>query len=305
MRVIAALVTSLTLPFGGIQWWSVAPAGNSVLVTGSPPTGASCEFFVIAERTWRGRGPYRRACSRPPVPTGTVVPVVGSERNLFHVPLTVSGRVVMRFEDASDTRPQYASYGGSLWIYDVATTAGAEALRLDAHTGKLLQRTAMPEVYRPVMVANGDGLWLDPATNGGIAGAPGAWVLHVAFGASKPTVVHRGGRAALWMAAAAHTVWFEQIAGTDSISIWRIDGNGEARLLSRPKTIGLQGAYGAGHVWELTCGAKMRLLRVDPDSGALTPAGRLPRASSFCDASITVAAGDVIVLDGQKLYVYG
>lgn len=303
MRVLAALVTTLTLPFGGIQWWTVAPAGHSVLVTGSPPTGALCEFYVVDVSTAKGRGPYERPCGRPPVATHPIVPVVGSSRDMFHVPVSVAGKVVFRYEDASDTRPQYAWYGRSLWIYDVATTQGPVAFRFDAHTGKLLQKTAMPAMERPVMVANGDGLWLDPATNGGISGVDVVPVLHVPFGASKPTVVYRGGRAALWMAASAHTVWFEQIAGTRSVSLWRIDRT-KVRLLARPRQIGYLGAYGGGKLWELTCGAeKERLLRIDPDTAVLTPVGQIEK-STYCEASMTVAGGDVFVLDGQKLYVY-
>jgi hypothetical protein len=237
------------------------------------------------------------------VSTRAIVPVVGSRSNLFDVPVTVAGKVVMRYEDASDTRPQYAWYGRSLWIYDVATSKGAEALRFDAHTGALLQRTVMPEVYRPVMVANGDGLWLDPAPNGGVSGVDVVPVLHVAFGVSKPVVVHRGGRAAMWMAASAHTVWFEQISGRSRVAIWRIDGT-KVRLLARPRRIGVQAAYGGGQLWELTCGVKEHLLRIDPDTGTSTPVGQFPRIANYCDASMAVAGGDVFVLEGQKLYVY-
>ena len=303
MRVLAALVTSLTLPFGGIQWWSVAPAGHSIVVTGAPPSGPRCEFYVVDTSTWKGRGPYERACGKLPIRTHPIVPVVGSIRDMFHVPVTVAGRVVMRYEDASDTRPQYAWYGRSLWIYDVATTQGPEALRFDARTGRLLQKTAMPKVYRPVMVANGNGLWLDPATNGGISGESVVPVLHVPFGASKPVVVHRGGRAALWMAASAHTVWFEQIAGFRSVSILRIDGT-KVRLLARPKKIGFWAAYADGKLWELTCGAKNHLLRVDPDTGGLTAVGQFAKTANYCDATMAAAHGDVFVLEGQKLYVY-
>lgn len=74
-------------------------------------------------------------------------------------------------------------------------------------------------------------------------------------------------------------------------------------MLSRPQTIGQQGAYGAGTLWELSCDAKEHLLRVDPDTGALTRYGQFAR-TTFCDASVTVAGGDVFVLYGQKLYVY-
>lgn len=54
---------------------------------------------------------------------------------------------------------------------------------------------------------------------------------------------------------------------------------------------------------ELSCDAKEHLLRVDPDTGALTRYGQFAR-TTFCDASVTVAGGDVFVLYGQKLYVY-
>jgi hypothetical protein len=304
MRVLAALIVSLTLPSGGGQWWNVAPAGHSLLVTGSPRTGPLCAFYVVELGTFRGRGPYQRSCDTPPVSPHPIVPVVGSSRNSFDVPVMVAGKVVMHYEDASDTRPQYAWYGRSLWIYDVATSDGAEVLRFDARTGALLQRTAMPKVFRPVMVANGDGLWLDPATNGGISGVNVVPVLHVAFGASKPVVVHRGGRAAMWMAASAHTVWFEQISGLSSVAIWRIDGT-KVRLVTRPRKIGFQGAYGGGRLWELTCGVKEHLLRIDPNTGASTPVGQFPRIANYCDASMTVAGSEVFVLEGQKLYVYG
>jgi hypothetical protein len=176
-------------------------------------------------------------------------------------------------------------------------------LRLDAHTGELLQRTAMPQLYRPVMVANGDGLWLDPATNGGVDSEPVASVFHVAFDASKPVVVHHGGRAALWMVAAAHTVWFEQIAGIRDVSIWRIDGT-TVRLLTRPRHTGFWAAYDAGKLWELTCGAKNHLMRVDPHTGALTLVGQFAKTSNYCDASMAATAGEVFVLEGPKLYVY-
>jgi hypothetical protein len=303
VRVLAALITTLMLPAGGVQWWNVGPAAHSVLVTGSPAAGALCEFYVVELGTFTGRGPYERTCDKPPAAPHAIVPVVGSSRDQFRVPVRVAGKVVMRYEDASDTRPQYAWYGRSLWIYDVATTDGAEVLRFDAQTGAPLQRTPMPKVYRPVMVANADGLWLDPAPNGGIDGVDVVPVLHVGFGASKPAVVHRGGRAAIWMAASAHTVWFEQIAGQSTVSIWRIDAT-KARLLARPGTIGVQGAYGAGRLWELTCGAKAHLVLVDPATGSLTPVGQFPSAN-YCDATMTAAAGDVFVLEGQKLYVYG
>jgi len=46
-------------------------------------------------------------------------------------------------------------------------------------------------------------------------------------------------------------------------------------------------------------------LRVDPDTGSLTPVGQFPKSVNYCDASMTAAGGKVFVLEGQKLYIYG
>jgi hypothetical protein len=265
--------------------------------------GDRCEFFVVDMRTLKGRGPYRRACDKPPLTMHRLAPHVVYSRTSPYYTVTVAGKVVMRYEDASDTRPQWTIYGRSLWLYDVATTIGPEVLRLDARTGSLLQRTAMPRLFRPVMAANGNGLWLDPATNGGVDGVSTAPLFNVAFGASEPVVVHRGGRAAMWMVTSAHTVWFEQIAGRSGISIWRTDGRA-ARLLARPKPIGFAATYGNGRLSELTCGEKERVVRVDPATAALTPFGQFPRSANYCDASITTVGADVVVLEDPKLYVY-
>jgi hypothetical protein len=299
VRVLAALIASLYLPVGP-TWSGIAPIGTKLLVTGVTATYGTCSFLVVDRATMKTRGPLRRACAKPPLVEHALVPVVGSTAHLFDVPVTLAGKVVFRYEDASDTRPQYAWYGRSLWIFDVATTDGPEALRFDAHTGALLQRTPMPKLYRPVMVANADGLWLDPATNGGVDGEEVASLFHVPFGASKPVVVHRGGRAALWIAASAHTVWFEQIAGRSRLSLWRVDGT-RPRLLSRPKAIGLQGVYGNGRLWELTCGEKQRLLRIDPVTGTTTPVAQVPQLS-FCEATLALGGGAVFILDPPELY---
>jgi hypothetical protein len=233
-----------------------------------------------------------------------LTPEVVYSRTTPYDAVTVAGKVVMHYKDASDTRPQWTTYGRSLWLYDVAAKHGPEVLRFDARTGALLQRTVMPQVFRPVMVADGNGLWLDPATNGGIDGTSAVPVLHVGFGASRAVVVHRGGHAALWMVASAHTVWFEQIAGLSRVSIWRIDGIKRARLLARPKEIGLQAAYGHGRLWELTCGTKEHLMQVNSYTGTLTPAAQFPKDANLCDASMAVAGSRVFVLSGQKLYRY-
>ena len=97
-------------------------------------------------------------------------------------------------EDASDTRPLWVYGAGSLWLYLTAPRGSAnasEALRVSASTGQLVQTARVsPALYRPVLAADDDGLYLSPAVNGEAQAAPGnanAVVFHVGIGAAKAT----------------------------------------------------------------------------------------------------------------------
>ena len=76
------------------------------------------------------------------------------------------GPVLLEFGDYSGgVRPEAVRYGTSIWLFDCVTEKGSEALRLSAANGAILQRTSMPDISRPVIAANGSGLWLGQAGN--------------------------------------------------------------------------------------------------------------------------------------------
>lgn len=76
------------------------------------------------------------------------------------------GPVLLEFGDYSGgVRPEAVRYGKSIWVFDCVTEKGSEALRLSAANGAVLQRTSMPNISRPVIAANGSGLWLGQAGN--------------------------------------------------------------------------------------------------------------------------------------------
>ena len=62
------------------------------------------------------------------------------------------------------------------------------------------------------------------------------------------------------------------MSGRSSVAIWRIDGT-KVRLLASQGNVGVQGAYGGGKLWELTCGVKEHLLRIDPADGTRRRSG--------------------------------
>jgi len=108
------------------------------------------------------------------------------------------GPVLGTDEDASDTRPQWVYGPGSLWLYLAApkgSPSAGKALRVSVTTGQLMQATeVVPALFRPVMAADANGLYLSPAVNGGSQASPGtanAVIFHVGLGATKSDVFYR------------------------------------------------------------------------------------------------------------------
>jgi hypothetical protein len=323
VSVVAAIVTALLLPAGTFD--SVQRAGGELLVSGS--TGGRCVWVTVDPRTSTARR-EAGSCARPPRSGHPAVPVViPNPRSQWQaVRIARVGRslgygpVVMRYRDGSDTRPVWTYGAGSLWLYDVDTRRGSELLRFSSRTGRLEQRVAMPELYRPVLAADADGLFLMAAVNGGVSGPGPAALYHVAPGAGGAAIVHREGRAALWLAADAHTVWAEIVSGTDRAALWRFDGpRARARLLWR-RTIGVAPAvtYGAGSLWAVIpvwaarsssqCRSES-VVRIDPVSGRETAVATVA-ASGYCSLlfdpqGLTVADGALYFLSGSRLYRVG
>src|SRR5262249_234602 len=198
----------------------------------------------------------RGSCSRPRRSAHPAVPVVipnprsqWQSVRIARVGASVTyGPTVMRYQDASDTRPMWTYGPGSLWLYDAGTKRGPEVLRLASVTGRLEQTVAMPRLFRPVIAADDDGLYLMAAVNGGVSGPGAAALYFVAPGATRPAVIHREGRAALWITAHRHTVWMEIISGTSNAALWRFEGpRGHPRLLwRRVIDVAPVATYGAG-----------------------------------------------------------
>jgi hypothetical protein len=134
-----------------------------------------------------------------------------------------TGPVIMRISEASDTNPVEAYGGGSLWVYDVDTSNGPEAIQVSATSGRVQDVVRTPELYRPIMVANSDGLWLGNS----IEGSPVAGTLfHVTPGShTVTTVVPSPNDAVDWMVADAGHLWAAIRPNNSTLlSVWRFDG---------------------------------------------------------------------------------
>ena len=241
MRLVAALaaataigsptVASVQLP-RYFNYYSVEAAGANVYVSGDTVVGGSCAAVIVAEASLRVTSHGVRSCDdasphrvypvtvRAPRSFDVRVRIARADHRTHHVSL---GPVVMTFQQVSDTHLQSVYGPRTLWLFDAATPRGAEVLQVSATTGHVENAVPMPRLDRPVLAADEDGLWLGIATNGGAGNGP-APIYHIGLGAPVPTLVHRGGRAALWMIATGHTVWADVLTGPSHGELWRFDG---------------------------------------------------------------------------------
>jgi hypothetical protein len=131
-------------------------------------------------------------------------------------------------------------------------------------------------------------------------------------------IIHREGRAALWITANAHTVWTEIISGTSDTALWRFEGpQAKAKRLWR-RTIGIPApvaTYGAGSLWAVTptwagrysgqCKSE-KVSRINPTTGREKTVATIA-ASGYCSLlfdpqALTFFNGALYFLSGSRLY---
>lgn len=228
-------VSMLALP-SRAGFYTVGAAGSRLVLSGSDTTGNGCDWLAVDARTLRVTSSLDGSCQQPGLAPEPVVPVqfyrpqgnqtsVRIARPTSRPARASSGPVVMRFPEISDTRLEWTYGPGLLWLYDVATTHGAEVVEISTATGRVARTVSMPKLVRPLLAADADGLWIAASVETAL-GAP-APTYRLAPGAGAPLLVHRGGYAAFWLVASGHRVW-EDIASTHPSTvrqqIWRFDG---------------------------------------------------------------------------------
>lgn len=226
-----------------------------------------------------------------------------------------TGPVVMRISEASDTNPVVAYGGGSLWVYDVDTSNGPEAIQVSATTGQVEDVARTPQLYRPIVAANGDGLWLGNSIEG--SPAPGT-VFHVAPGSHVVSpVVTSSSDAVDWMVADNGHVWaaLRPSSGSGALSVWRLDGptatvafrTPEPTLQAGPNFVvgdELDGLWlttsypPIGDYPSPTDNQHLDIVKLDADTGKPTVEAVLPALSQL-DAEAQTAVGQGAISQGS------
>jgi hypothetical protein len=216
-----------------------------------------------------------------------------------------TGPVVMRISEASDTNPVVAYGGGSLWVYDVDTSNGPEAIQVSATSGQVQNVVRTPQLYRPIMVANGEGLWLGNS----IEGSPVAGTLfHVAPASHVvTTVVPSPNDAVDWMVADSGHVWAAIRPNSSTLlTLWRFDGPKATVAFRTPEPsleAGTNFVVGDqqdglwltapdppfGDTPSPTDNQHLDVVRLDPNSGKQTVEAQLPPLDQLAAEMQTIA----------------
>ena len=188
------------------------------------------------------------------------------------------GPVVMTYGSYSDTRPVIAYGTQWLWIYDNSTTNGSELLQVSASSGQVVDTVRMPALYKPLLAADGGGVWVANS----IGGSPAPALFYVGAGSSAPSVVIPDTNVPIcWLQADGASAWVG--AGLQNAcakqAVERFVDHGTAPLFSVPGNFLPFTVIGdeTEGLWTLDLNAGVQqIVSIDPQTGAESVAGTLP-----------------------------
>jgi hypothetical protein len=214
------------------------------------------------------------------------------------------GPAVMTYGSYSDTKPVIVYGSQWMWIYDVDTTNGAVLLQVSTNSGDVVDTITMPSLYRPLLAAGDDGLWVANS----LGGSPGPALLYVAAGASAPrVVVSDPNDPVCWLTASGTSAWIGAgvARGCVTQTVERFAEQGGAPLFSVPggstpppfEVIGNE----ADGLWTMQWSSPSReeIISIDPDTGTTSVVATVP------SVQLPSYETDQGLVDGQAVYLDG
>jgi hypothetical protein len=326
----------------GDKYDSISRVGGRLVVAGSTVGrhGTTvCDAAVVDPTTLVLSGVRSGSCDDPRLAGEPVLPIeAGEPRVAFpgggtgigtdtlriaHLISTPPGYqvgpVVMRTPQISDEHPGWTYGDGYLWLYDGTSSHGSEVLRISESSGAVLARVSMPNLPRPILAADADGLWMAPSVNGG-----GRVVYHLALGATTATpILNLSRQYVAWMVAAGHDLWLDVASGGNAQTLLRLHGPSatpKLRVTLRTSTLDnevqTQGG-GATVVGDATDGLwtavpplqgnTQRIVKINPATGALAriatlaPAYAAPNTVAYGSYEAVAYDGSMFLLDPPAL----
>jgi hypothetical protein len=193
------------------------------------------------------------------------------------------GPPIMTFGSYSDTHPVVASGARWTWIYDVDTTAGPELLQVSADSGAVVDTVPMPALYRPLLAADGGGVWVANS----IGGSPAAALSYVAAGASAPRVVVAAtDQPICWLVASGTSAWVgagvDRACAQEGVERFTDDSTVPVFTVAAGVTPPAATVIGdeANGLWTMQWVSPTReeIVHIDPDTGSEAVVGTLASA---------------------------
>ena len=184
---------------------------------------------------------------------------------------------------SSDTHPVFASGTRWIWIYEVATTAGPELLQVSADSGAVVDTVPMPALYRPLLAADGGGVWVANS----IGGSPASALSYVAAGASAPRVVVAATDLPIcWLVASGTSAWVgagvDRACAQEDVERFTDDSTVPVFTAAEGVTPPASTVIGdeANGLWTMQWVSPTReeIIHIDPDTGSESVVGTLPSA---------------------------
>lgn len=305
-----ARTVAVRLPSGD-TFNQIAATPQGAIVLGGATTDTansaspSCVIAAVDAVTLRVLTPSHVSCADPTL-AGHTVGMVNHYRlggsSGTDVDVTIAsvtdgrvseGPVVMSYSECSDCGPVTAHGAGVFWIYDNNTTRGAELLEISDTTGTLIATIPMPELFRPLLAANDNGLFIANSLEGGQAQgqAPPSALYHIAAGTrSLQILVADPTLLACWLTDDPTHLWIgmgSQKQGCTQETVWRLDGADPQPAFQTPTHGYLPPPVGdeSGGLWTVEWTTKntpgpetvaLVLVHVDPNTGTETTTAILP-----------------------------
>lgn len=310
--------TTRPLPPGN-SFSQISATGGGILLDGNlqqtsltPPQSCEEESAPVNGQTLQW-GPVATAgCGDPAIWGESVTTVTTYSPHASNASIAIAtrdpetavvtdGPVVMTYGNYSDTRPLTTDGGGWLWIYDVDTTRGPEVLQVSASTGRVDDTVAMPEIYRPILAATDDGLWIGTSNEGigssGPGGGPPDALYYVSAGSDAPiAVIVEKTLPVCWLVAGDDSVWagLATVMSTGCLqqAIWHFTGSGLQPVSETPLSGDVIPADGLGQssvvdnpsggLWTASFDASddtVEVIGIDPDRGTETVVATVPVVS--------------------------
>lgn len=324
------VVTEVNLSRGD-KYDTITRIGGRLILSGQTVVGNDstvCNSAVVNPATLVLSEERSSSCDDPALAVERVLPIETVERHslppgggvytetvrIAHLVAAAPGYrlgpVVMSFPQESTGYPGWVYGDGYLWLYDGSARQRSDLLRISLSTGAVVARLAVPDLARPILAVNDDGLWIAPAVNGS-----GHAVYHVELGASTATAVFSLPKQyAAWVVAAGHDVWLAVGSGVKTETLWRLVGASAKRAFHVTlRTGSLDGeveAQGGGApvvgnatdgLWTAVpppSGNTQRIVRINPDTGMLTNVATITPGYAQPNAIAYGPSPPAVTLDG-------